>query len=103
MKLSLARWDYKGSSRGWWLVRELPGVALVRISGAGSDCWQVSSEPDTFEDFFHDAYDLWGHGFQFTDLTCLEECSFPTRSAALLALEAAFGDVPRPALCEVLG
>lgn len=108
MKLSLARWEYKGSSAGWWMVRELPGVAVVRapvagyVSSAGDQCWQVTSDPDTFEDFFDDAYELWGYGFKFTSLACLKERNFPSRSAALLALEAAFSS-SSSALPGVLG
>lgn len=108
MKLSLARWDYKGSSAGWWMVRELPGVAIVCLSGsgyayrAGAECWQVSSDPDNFGDeFLEDAWRVWGDDFEFTDLSRMEKRLFPSRSSALLALEAAFSEAPAPALSEV--
>lgn len=36
MKLSLARYNKKDTS-GWWLVRELPGICVVR----GGDGWMI--------------------------------------------------------------
>lgn len=107
MKISLARWEFDGSSSGWWMVRELPGVALVYVdTGRGCE-WEVYSRPGLFGDYPGDAWveaqAVWGKGFELTDLSCLPHKRFATRAQAVLALEAAFGDVPRPALCEVIG
>lgn len=111
MKLSLARWDYQGCSAGWWMVRELPGVTITLVDTGFSDqAWRIDSEPDLFQETWDGgvqdswplAWELWGDDFSFTDISGLPERFFPTRSAALLALESAFSDAPGSALCEAL-
>lgn len=105
MKFSLARWDYQGSSAGFWMVRELPGVVIYSLHGRGR--WVIHCGLDLFNGFGRDAERVWGLNFEDKARPLpnplLEGAIYPTRFAALSALEAAFGGVPRPALCEVLG
>lgn len=110
MKLSLARWDFNGSSRGYWMVRGLPGVAVLMVDTGWGYAWQVYSQPSLFSDTRDhpsgDAWSLanalWGEGFKFTDISAMPERRFPTRSAALLALESFFSEASTPALTKLI-
>lgn len=100
MKLSLARWDYKGSSAGFWMVRELPST-LISSSGRG---WRIQCGADIFDGFTEDAARVWGEDYEARTrhLPSLKERYYPTRSAALIALEASLTTGHPSALCEVL-
>lgn len=98
MKLSLARWDYNGCSRGYWMVRELPGVAITLVDTGWGQAWSIYSDPSLFSDAWDSpsgdswplANRLWGEGFVFTDISDLPERRFATRSEGVLALESFF-------------
>ena len=104
MKLSLARWDYQGSSAGFWMVRELPGVVIYSLCGRGR--WVVHCGLDLFNGFGRDAERVWGLDFENKarplPSPLLEGAIYPTRYAALSALESAFSDASGSALSEVL-
>lgn len=103
MKLSLARWDYSGSSAGFWMVRELPGTVIYSTQRGR---WVIYCGLDLFNGFGKDAERVWGRDFKHKTRPLpnplLEGGIYPTRSAALLALELSFAVAPQPALLELL-
>lgn len=90
MKLSLARWDYQGSSRGFWMVRELPSTLIM--SASGDRGWLVKCGLDLFDGFEDDAARVWGSDYEARTRhlpdRSIQERYFPTRFSALAALEA---------------
>lgn len=83
MSLSLARWDFNGSSEGWWLIRELPGVFLFSLPGG----WAVDNDPAMLEGFESRTDALWGRDWICHALGASRNQIFKTRSQALMALE----------------
>lgn len=104
MNLSLARWDYNGSSAGFWMVRELPSV-LISFAGKGRG-WRIQCGADLFDGFEADACRVWGadyeaHTRRLPDPS-LKQRYYPTRYAALSTLEAALPTAHKPTLSELV-
>lgn len=96
--------DSSGSSQGWWAVRDLPGV-LIWKDGEG---WRINCSPLLFKGLERDrAERIWGEGWEekidqlLPRIDDLPHAAFPSRSAAMQALEAHLAELP-PALGETL-
>lgn len=107
MRLSLCRWeDGKGSSRGHWLVREIPG-ALLHCSPKSRD-WALIVGRDLLALHPQGAELAWGKDFSPARAERLLEenphlgHSFKTRADLLLAIEAACSPAPPAAVPEAL-
>lgn len=98
MSLSLKRFeDRSGESAGYWLVKQLPGVAIEK-SPAGH--WAVHMEgPDYYRDYGPSAEKAWGEfKFDFELLAKLRPVtgkSYSTRGEALMAVEKAVAKTPK--------
>lgn len=87
--MKLARFEYKGSSQGWWIVQSLPGVTIYRTQAG----WEINNDPEIFEGFQEVADKIWGENWQTTDLGP-GFLTYPTRSQALRELKNYFNPEP---------
>lgn len=101
----LARWDDGyGSSAGYWLLRDVPGLVLVYTGSS----WQLHAGQELFVEYPAAPERVWGPGFdprpggQLLAVTPALREAFSTRGAALLALEAVLEEAPRSVLGEAL-
>lgn len=99
MSLSLARWENRnGSSKGYWMVRELPGVCLCRRQFG----WVVDTNLALLFDWSEPQLRrVWGGCPEQFDMSGFPGDFFATRADALLALELFVSDSPRPALAAL--
>lgn len=86
------------------MVRELPST-LISLSSAGLG-WRVQCGADLFDGFTEDAARVWGDDYEaltrpLPDIS-LKEQYFPTRFAALSALESALSPCNPSTLSGVL-
>ena len=110
MNLSLARWDDEyGESAGYWLVRELPGFVLEfclsdwHVTVPYLDAQQLDGT--ALEDSPTKVWgDDWSARVDLLDsLGRVAHQAFPTRFAALSALESSLSSSNPSSLCELLG
>jgi len=110
---SLARWnDRWGNSKGWWLVREVPGMCIHRsrpVSG-----WEVRAveeddrQLDWYLSLLTDAERVWGKNADLQKAERLLASTdhikpvFATRGAALHWIEGLIEIPARSALSEML-
>lgn len=105
-RVSLARWeDDRGDSTGWWLVRQIPGLAVT----CNGTMWQLAAADDLFDHYPQAPRRLWGEnfsarpGWQLLQAHPQLRRDFRTRAEALLALENELaGPDGAPALAEAL-
>lgn len=100
----MARWDDgQGSSQGFWLIRELPGIYLQKKE----DRWVVEQMNLTYMianqgakgQFAH----LWGEHWEVHKLSGFDLMpAFKSRGEALLYLEQAVSESPAPAVAELV-
>lgn len=96
MKLSLARWDFDGSSQGWWLIREIPGAYVFSVGGG----WSFNNNPQMLNGFGALAEKLWG--FDWTPGQLPERRVFKTRAEVISYLEMNLSTLGSPQLAEML-
>lgn len=83
--MKLARFEYNGSSRGWWIVRDLPGIVIFKCPAG----WVIDDEPTALQGPGGIGEKIWGENWKTTDLGP----GFPvcrTRREAVEKLEARF-------------
>lgn len=95
--MKLARFEYQGSSEGWWMVRDLTGVTLYRTVAG----WEISNDPEVFSGFAEEAEKVWGKDWQPTDLG-RGFLTYPTRSEAMLELEKYFAAPQHSELSQLI-
>lgn len=106
MELTVARWDDEdGECAGYWLVRQLPGFCIERDSKG----WKIFCGDNYIRHQGQDSDRVWGKDWEPSYSlyhllpACLTE-HFPTRSAALFALEGfvnSLGPAPTSPLGEL--
>lgn len=80
--MKLARFEYKGSSKGWWLVRNLPGITIFK-SPSG---WVIDDDPSMLKVPGGRGEEVWGKNFQTVELK-EDFPAFSTRKEAIERLE----------------
>lgn len=104
MKLTLAKWDHTSRSSGGWIIREIPGLALIHTSYKGWIINPIIGNENPQQE------KVWGKDWEvdikalklITDAIKAANQGHPTRRAALLALEAAIASNPENNLGEML-
>lgn len=107
-KLSLKRWPGAQSSRGMWLVKELPGVIIISSRG---QCglrgdWEIAPLRHEVVGSSQWSQATWGKNWELSEKTQAAaqgiKRHYPTRRAALTALEALTCSKPEPVLRDLL-
>lgn len=107
-KLSLKRWPGTQSSQGMWPVKELPGVILISPQGQCGKRgeWHLATLRHNVIGDSEWSQTTWGKSWRLSEKTqaAVEgiQRNYPTRRAALDALEAATGNQPEPALRQLI-
>lgn len=100
--LSLKRWPGPGSSKGLWPVKQLPGVLL---QGFGKE-WHIEYVKSINEKRRSWSNAAWGEGWELdremVDILQHLKQSYPTRRAALYALESNLCQTPPSSLKEMI-
>lgn len=95
--MKLARFEYHGSSEGWWIVRDLPGITIYRTQAG----WEISNDPEVFGGFREVADKVWGKDWTPEDLGP-GFLTYPTRGEALHELEKYFAPKQDSALAATI-
>lgn len=97
MKLTLQRFEYelRNGSAGYWLIKQLPGVAVERQA----DGWVAYGANDYLKEYGEAPTKAWGENWQF-DYSLLSKLDgilgkpHPTRGELLIKIEAALSQRP---------
>lgn len=97
--MKLARFEYNGSSKGWWLVRDLPGITIFKCPCG----WVIDDEPSMLESSGGRAEEIWGENWN-TFYLAADFPKFDTRREAVETLENYLNPKakPKPVIGELI-